>query len=486
MLIRTLCAAAMLLAGHAVQAQQTTPIRPETPKIGDPPEAWNMRLAGYDGLQARGAYQPTIHKHGDRYIAYVGHHGGTPKIPMPVNPMTGMAEHNGTSLIDVTDPAHPKYLAHIPGAEGMYEDGGAQMVRVCDGAGLPKADKSAVYMLRTFGNLAHEVWNVADPAKPALAARLDGLKGTHKNWWECDTGIAYLVSGAEGWRVPRMTQIYDMSDPAHPVFIRNFGLVGQEPGSSGPVPTQLHGMISTGPAGNRVYFGYGTNTGGIVQIVDREKLLKGAAAPTPENLLYPQTGRLDLSPLIGAHTVYPMLGVPIAAFLHDKTGAKRDFVMIVNEQILNECLEARQMVWFADITVEAKSMVVSNYTAPEQGGNFCARGGRFGSHSSNESFAPVFRNKLAVISYFNGGVRALDIRDPFQPREVGFFIPSITRDTDERCVKIDGKDRCKVAIQTNNVETDDRGYIYIVDRAGTGMHILSVTGDAAGVAGLPR
>ena len=34
-------------------------------------------------------------------------------------------------------------------------------------------------------------------------------------------------------------------------------------------------MISTGPQGNRVYFGYGTNKGGVVQIVDREKLLKG-------------------------------------------------------------------------------------------------------------------------------------------------------------------------------------------------------------------
>ncbi len=489
MTMRILFATAMLLtaaAAHLVSGTAQAQVRPETPKIGDPPEAWNMRLVGYDSLQARSAYQPTIHKQGDRYIAYIGHHGGTNKIATPVNPMTNKEEPNGTSLVDVTDPAHPKYLAHVPGEPGLFEDGGAQMVRVCDGAGLSKADKNAVYMLRTFGNSAHEIWNVADPSHPVLVTRLTGLKGTHKSWWECDTGIAYLVSGAEGWRVPRMTQVYDLSDPAHPVFIRDFGLPGQEPGSTGPVPTMLHGMISTGPTGNRVYFGYGTNGGGIVQIVDREKLLKGAKEPTPENLLYPQVGRLDLSPLIGAHTTYPMLGVPVPAFLHDKTGAKRDFVMIVNEQILNECLEARQMVWFADITVEAKGMVVSNYTAPELGGDFCARGGRFGSHSSNESFAPVFRNKLAAISYFNGGVRALDIRNPFQPKEVGYFIPSITKDTDERCVKIDGKDRCKVAIQTNNVETDDRGFIYIVDRANTGMHILAVTGDAADVAGLPR
>src|SRR6201997_5951671 len=85
---------------------------------------------------------------------------------------------------------------------------------------------------------------------------------THKSWWECDTGIAYLVSGVEGWRVRRMTQVFDLSDPSKPVHIRDFGLIGKEPGSAGAVPTELHGPISTGPQGNRVYFGYGTNKGG--------------------------------------------------------------------------------------------------------------------------------------------------------------------------------------------------------------------------------
>jgi len=33
-------------------------------------------------------------------------------------------------------------------------------------------------------------------------------------------------------------------------------------------------------------------------------------------------------------------------------------------------------------------------------------------------------------------------------------------------------------VQTNNVATDDRGYIYIVDRANTGLHILQLSGDA--------
>jgi hypothetical protein len=281
-----------------------------------------------------------------------------------------------------------------------------------------------------------------------------------------------------------MTQVYDLSDPAHPVKIRDFGLPGQEPGSTGAVPTELHGPISTGPQGNRVYFGYGTNKGGVLQIVDREKLINGPKEPTPENLRYPEVGRLDMLPVNGAHTTLPLLKMPVAEFANEKVGRTRDIVMIVDEEILNECQEPRQMVWFADVTIETRPMIISSYTAREASGNFCQRGGRFGSHSSNEFVPPMYDKKLVFVTFFNGGVRAIDIRDPYHPQEAGYFIPAITEHTDKRCIKVDGEERCKVAIQSNNVEVDDRGYIYVVDRANTGMHILELTGAARAIAGV--
>ena len=67
------------------------------------------------------------------------------------------------------------------------------------------------------------VMDVTDPAHPTLITRIvEGLNDTHKSWWECDTGIAFLVSGEPGWRVKRMTQIYDLSDPAHPKVLQTF------------------------------------------------------------------------------------------------------------------------------------------------------------------------------------------------------------------------------------------------------------------------
>jgi hypothetical protein len=468
-----LCAAAFAPMTVSSAAEQ---------KIGTPPEAMNMRLVGYDDLQGRSAYQPTIHHQGNRYIAYIGHHGGTPEIPKPVNRLTGQAEFNGTSIVDVTDPAHPRYLAHIPGTPGNYEDGGAQMTRVCDGRALPKGDPNNTYLLRVFGGKGHQIYDVTDPAKPALIWQREGeLNDTHKSWWECDTGIAYLVSGVPGWRVNRMTEVYDMSDPSHPVKIRDFGLPGQQPGATGPVPEQLHGMISLGREGNRIYFGYGTNKNGVMQIVDRDKLLHGPREPTAENLLYPEVGRLTMTPFNGAHTTFPMPKMPIAEFAKDSLGTERDIVMIVDEQIRNACQEPRQMAWFVDVTIEAHPMIISNFQVSEASGDFCSRGGRFGTHASNESMAPIFYKKVVFLSYFNAGVRAVDIRDPYHPKEIGYFIPSITETTDKRCTTINGQDNCKVAIQTNNVETDDRGYVYMVDRANTGMHILELTGDARAI-----
>ena len=448
------------------------------------PESKNMELVGYNDLQGRSAYQPTIHKQGNRWIAYIGHHGGT-----VMNPLTGQEENNGTSIVDVTDPKNPRYLAHIPGdprTPGPGETGGAQMTRVCDGAGLPRGNKSKFYLLRTKGTSSHEMWDVTDPAKPTrLNVILSGLVDTHKSWWECDSGIALLVSGKPGWRAKRMMQVYDLSDPTEPQFIRDFGLPGQQPGSTGFQPVDLHGAISTGPKGNRIYAGYGTSKGGVIEIIDREKLLKGPKEPTETNLMYPVVGRLDLPEEVGAHTTFPLLGMDVPEFAKNGAQAKRDILFVVGETTDNECHAPRQLARLFDITTESRILGISTWTVPEASGNFCGRGGRFGTHSTNEDMSPIYYKRVVFVAHFNAGVRAIDVRDPYNPKEIAYYIPAITDKTDKRCVGTGADEKCKIAIQTNNVEIDDRGYIYIVDRANTGMHILQLTGEARRVANLP-
>lgn len=468
-------------------------------------ELRNMHLVGLDDLQGRSAYQPIVHEQGGRRIAYVGHHGGE-----ALNTLTGNVEKNGTSIVDVTDPRRPRYLFHIPGPSGAGEAGGAQMVRACSAKELPNADQNADsgrnkhYLLRATAS-SHEVYDVTDPSHPALVKTVvANLPNTHKSWWQCDTGIAYLVSDGTGleaatpsfpnWRTTRMTQIFDLSNPADPKFIRNYGLVGQQPGATGAIPTGVHGMIELG---DRLYFGHGTGSNGILQIVDLPKLLDPTKCATPPSanfrtnptdadLLCPQLGRLDTPPTMGAHTVFPVIQQPVPDFAASPNSV-RDFVVLVNEAGGNRCSDNRQMVYVVDISRPSRPMGIANYHVPAASGDFCTRGGRFGSHSSNESFTSVFYGKLVFVSWFNAGVRAIDIREPFTPREVGFYIPATTARTDprpERCT-IGVDPVCDVVIQTNNVEVDDRGLVYIVDRANTGMHILRPTGEAARIAGLP-
>src|SRR2546422_173226 len=126
----------------------------------------NMKLVGFSDLQNRSTYHPVVHKQkingANHYIAYTDHHplstNPVTGAPLPsFNPLTKANEPNGTSIIDVTDIRHPRYLFHLP--VGTTGNGGAQMVRVCN-------IKGRELMLRSFANSAHEIWDVTDPSNP--------------------------------------------------------------------------------------------------------------------------------------------------------------------------------------------------------------------------------------------------------------------------------------------------------------------------------
>ena len=467
----------LALAASAAQAQTTPePERPPQYQGHGSREQQHAARRSPCRWTVGPAYQPltTFNPVNDQWYTYVGHHAGE-----AVNSLTGEMEPNGTSIVRVTNPRRPRLVMHIPATgEGQNQ---AQMVRVCNGEELPNGDPEKVYLLRSNGNISHEIWDVTRPRQATLVSTpVTGLSGTHKSYWDCASGTGYLVGGAPGWNTDRMTQVFDLSDPANPVHIRDFGLPGQEPPIRPPgtqIPTEIHGGIQLG---NRLYNGYGTSARGVFQIVDVEKLLMGPPEPTVENLLFPQISRVNLPRYMGAHTTFPVLGIPVKDDV-DSYWDTKDIVVISNESTANECREAHQQVYLVDVTDELNPFGISNYKVPESEGDFCSRGGRFGSHSSNENFTDDYYRKIVFIAYFNAGIRAVDIRDPFHPKEVGKYIPATTENTAERCVDNnddDIDDVCKIAIQTNNLETDDRNYVYAVDRANTGLHIVTVTGEA--------
>src|SRR5688572_21205199 len=429
---------------------------PTAPAVAAPADAvanHDLRLVGSNDLQARSAYQPIVHAYGARRILFVGHHAGE-----ALNPATGLIERNGLSIVDVTDPARPSYLTHFPPTGP--EASGTQHVQVCDGRALPDGDDAKVYAVRTNGALSYELLDVTDPAAPqflvtiaetGVSSRPESERGnreTHKFQWDCATGIAYLNGTAAGWRVTRVLQAFDVADPARPEHIRDFGLVGYEPTSTDPYPEpHVAGLHQPFVVGNRMYLGYNSGEEGTLQIVDREQFMSGDAAPTAANLLEPQIARIDLPSYWGAHTAKPIYDFTIADYTDNSEARTRDLLLVASEAGTFRCQEPRDVMLIFDITEEERPLPISTFQVPEEPGDFCHRGGRFGPHSFADAYHPNFDKRLVVLAYFNAGVRVVDIRNPFEPKEVARFVPEITENTTESCIEIGGARECDRAIQ---------------------------------------
>ena len=67
------------------------------------------------------------------------------------------------------------------------------------------------------------------------------------------------------------------------------------------------------------------------------------------------------------------------------------------------------------------------------GEDFCNKGGKFGPHNLHENRPGSFQSEdLIFATYHNAGVRAFDIGNAHEPKEVAYYVP----DAPERIVDI--------------------------------------------------
>ena len=164
--------------------------------------------------------------------------------------------------------------------------------------------------MRGHGNTDHELYDVTDPSAPVFMEQIEGgLEDNHKNYWDCETGIALLTGWQPGWH-QRSTSIFDMKDPKNPKFIRYYSLPFMQPDQNpeGHRETEIHeALIHEG----KVYMSYGTGEEGIIQVLNLDKLIHGdfdPKNPTNEQLADPVEIEIVLPFYWGAHTVIPLLG----------------------------------------------------------------------------------------------------------------------------------------------------------------------------------
>jgi hypothetical protein len=339
--------------------------------------------------------------------AYVGH----------------MDPPHGTSIIDVKDPKNPKVLSHIEIAEGLH----SHKVRVNGDIMLVNYER---YKAKEQLQSGLKVFDISDKSKPReIAMYKTPGKGVHR--FTYDGRYAYISPTIEGYQ-GNIAMMLDMKNPQRPEEVMRWWMPGQWV-AGGETPnfkgadTRCHHPIRRG---DRLYISYWHGGFAIVDI---------------SNLSKPRTvSTLDWSPPYPCptHTTLPLLNKIM----------ERDWLIVTDEEVgekLNETHNA--FLWVVDITKEDLPLPVATFIVPFEGKS--TSHSRFGAHQPAEQ---VYGNTLYV-TWFAGGLRAVDFSNPYQPKEVGYYVPN------------PGKGQN--VVMSNDVFHDKDGKLYLIDRY-DGLEIL--------------
>jgi hypothetical protein len=344
-------------------------------------------------------------------VAYVGH------VNAP----------DGTLIVDVSDPKHPRELASL----GMPIGTHSHKVRVDGDLMLINRERNPFQQggPESFtGGLG--IFDVSTPAKPRLIANWETAgMGVHR--FDFDGRYAYISPTVEGY-LGNIVMILDLKDPARPVEVGRWWKTGQ---------WTAGGEVSTWPGiehrchhplrlGDRLYTSYWHGGFVILDISDMAKPKLVASITTSPPFPWP------------THTALP---IPF-------TVQNRRLLVVADEDVMKKYPSYPSFMWIYDISDEAFPVPFASFQLDEVDGT--PQEESTGCHQPSESFTGT----EIPVAWFAHGLRVVDIKSPHAPREVAWYVPDAGSTTGSR-------------VQSNDVTVDDRGLIYLLDRI-RGCHIL--------------
>ena len=347
---------------------------------------------------------------GDR--AYIGH----------------MDAPHGTSVVDVSDPKHPRITASVDIPPGLH----SHKVRVANGIMLVNRE-------RTRGDMPNADFvglRVFDVSKPDSPRDIHHWKctGTGVHRFTFDGRYAYISAEQEGY-VGTIVMILDFANPEKPEEVGRWWMPGQWT-AGGETPSwkgRNHRCHHPIRRGDRLYVSYWYGGGVILDISDMSK---------------PRTiSTLDWSPPFGwpTHSLVP-IDVPIA-------GHKWMLVADEHVQPLDPKLspELPAMVWMVNITDETNPVPVSTFQLPEL--VVVTSPLMTACHQPVET---IDGNEVPA-AWFASGLRIIDISNPLAMKQAAWWMPDVPAGAQRVC--------------SNDVYVDRRGLIYLIDR-NRGLSIL--------------
>jgi len=399
--------------------------------------AWNMKLiaqhelAGFGGIGEGVSMQLT--KDGRR-ILWLAHES---------------APKNFTA-VDVSDLRNPKVVIQTDLPHADVRSNSLDVV----GDILAVAYQTKKWGLKPAG---FDLFDISKPEEPKLISHFDASgptsRGAHCVWF-VDGEFLHVSCGAPDFKPtnPKDDQFYrimDVRNPSKPVEVGRWWYPGTREGDNVPPPQRLPEKFDGGfrphntnvyPARpDRAYVGYIDGGAVILDISDK-------AHPK-------EISRLRYSPPYNGftHTVMPLI--------------ERNLLIVTDECVRDNGIDWPKLAWVVDARTETNLVPVATLPLPPAD-VFTKRGGRFGAHNlhENQPGPLAWRSENIVFgTFFNGGVRAYDVSNPYQPQEIAYFVPGAPKLSPAG------------AIQLNDVYVDERRVIYTVDRFAGGLYILEMT-----------
>ena len=392
----------------------------------------NSKVRRVARLEIPGGGQVRVHGN----YAYVGH----------MNPP------HGTTIIDVSDPQHPRVLATLMLAG---EHSHSHKVRVAGDVMIVNVEQNKRHLMRRIAAAVQHgdslnpfkpadieaaqrryedggfrIYDISERRKPRLLAyqKTYGF-GVHR--FDMDERYAYMSTEVEGY-LGNILVIYDILRPERPQEVARWWMPGQHL-AGGEKPTwsgyknRLHHTLR---AGNQLWASV-WHAG--LRVIDVSEIRS------------PRTvGAYDYHPPFPEPT-HTVLRVPFPV-------AGRQVALVIDEEHDHVPGTLHAGLWVFDVGDLANIKPLSMFHVSELDSPW-SRVGRFGAHQFQEHMSDT----LVYATWFSGGLRIVDIADPTQPREVGHFIPQPSGGFSSP--------------QSNDVDVDERGLIYLLDR-NQGLDIL--------------
>jgi hypothetical protein len=401
------------------------------------PQQRNMRLLSQDTLGGFGGVGEGIAMQclpDGRRVLWLAHEG---------------APKNFTA-VDVSDPRHPRVLVQTDLPHANVRSNSLEI----SGNLMAVAYQVSQPGLAPAG---FDLFDISQPEKPRLLSHFDASaphsRGAHCLWFVDGTTVHMACGDPELVpRNPKDDQVYrivDVSDPTSPKAIGRWHMPGTMEGDEAPPPERLAPEFDSGfrahntnvypQRPDRCYLGYLDGGAFIMDISDPRN-------PKPISRF------MNSPPFKGfTHTAMPLFG--------------RNLMVVSDETVQDNAADWPKLVWLVDISDEKHPISISTLPMPPVEIHK-QRGGRYGAHNVHEN-TPVpgswKSEDILVCSYFNGGIRAYDIRDPYSPQEVAYFVPDAPAGSPAG------------SIQFNDVFVDDRGIVFAVDRHAGGLYAIEMT-----------